>query len=99
MALESRTHNAPKRPGNAYTLYIKDVMPQLKKENPKKSQPELFKKAAEEWNGLSDKNKQPYIKQYDKAREVYENLLKEFEKEGYYSEKTSRSRSSTKKKK
>ena len=52
----------PKKPRTAFAFYLIERFPSLKKEKPDALQPELFKLAAEEWQGGKEINKDEYIK-------------------------------------
>lgn len=76
----------PKRPLNAFTLFVKDRVPDLKEEKEYKDKPvsELLKIAAKEWqkeDGVSQSN---YEKKAVQDKKRFVRQLKEFEKLGYY---------------
>jgi hypothetical protein len=81
---KARVYEAPKKPGNYYTFYIKSTQPELKAKYPKKDAQEIFKMAAENWKDMSDKQKGKYVTMYNSAKETYEHNLKAFETDGYY---------------
>jgi hypothetical protein len=82
--LKSRVYDMPKRPGNGYTLYLKEVLPDLQAAHPKKSSPELFKIVAEDWQNMSDKNKEKYANKHKKLMDAYYEGVKDFEETGFY---------------
>jgi hypothetical protein len=93
--VKSRKYDQPKRPVNAYNFYIKNVLPELRKENPKKETKDLFSIAAKQWGDLSDKDKSKYVKMFEKESDRYDQLMKEFEETGFYTpDKTQRSQRS-----
>ena len=82
--ISGRVYNMPKRPGNSYTIYIQQVIPELKEKNPKKEVTELFKLAAANWSNLTEKQKEKYEKLYEKSSETYNSQVKEFHENGFY---------------
>ena len=74
----------PKRPLNAFTLYVKDRIPDLRKENAKAENPELLKIAAKEWKKEDGVSQKQYEKQAEKDQKRFTRQMKEFEKLGYY---------------
>jgi len=53
--------NAPKRAWPPFFFYQQQRMPELKKEHPDKSHKEKVSLLGEEWRGLTEQQKQPYI--------------------------------------
>lgn len=74
----------PKRPLNGFSLFIKDRIPDLKKENPKKAVADLIKIAAKEWTNQEGVSQSNYEKMAEKDKKRFSRQLKEFEKLGYY---------------
>ena len=74
----------PKRPLTAFSLFVKDRLPDLKKENEKTPMPKLIKIAAKEWQSEDGVSQAKYEKkaEYDKKR--FKKQLKDFETLGYY---------------
>ena len=76
----------PKRPLNAFTLYVRDRIPDLRKEKNNEKAPvaKLLKMAAKEWTSEDGVSQRKYEKkaEYDKKR--FKKQLKEFETLGYY---------------
>ena len=74
----------PKRPLTAFSLFVKDRLPDLKKENDKTPMPKLIKIAAKEWQSEDGVSQAKYEKkaEYDKKR--FKKQLKDFETLGYY---------------
>lgn len=62
--------NAPKRACSAYIFYSQSRRATLIKEKPSLNHKEIISELSKEWNGLSDNEKAPYVKQAenDKAR-------------------------------
>jgi len=99
---KNRVHDMPKRPGNAYTIYIRQMNPELKKQNPNKSATEIFKMCGEKWKSMSEKQKEKYEAMYQKDLQKYEDLVRDYEEKGYYvkdgSKSSTRARSAKKSK-
>ena len=74
----------PKRPLTAFSLFVKDRLPDLKKENENTPMPKLIKIAAKEWQSEDGVSQAKYEKkaEYDKKR--FKKQLKDFETLGYY---------------
>ena len=74
----------PKRPLTAFSLFVKDRIPDLKKENDKAPVTKLIKIAAKEWQSEDGVSQGKYEKkaEYDKKR--FKKQLKDFETLGYY---------------
>ncbi|KAI7904198.1 high mobility group box domain-containing protein, partial [Cokeromyces recurvatus] len=60
--------NAPKRNLSSYMLYSQAVRPNMVEKHPDLKAVEIAKLIGEQWNALSDKEKQPYIKQAEKEK-------------------------------
>lgn len=62
--------NRPKKAKSAYNLFVEDVVPQIKSENPTFSAPDLVRVAAKMYNQLTEEEKLPYQRRYliDKER-------------------------------
>ena len=58
----NKVFDMPKKPKSAFTFYLIERIPSLKKEKPDALQPELFKLAAEEWQGGKEINKISVLK-------------------------------------
>lgn len=97
--LAARVHDMPKRPGNPLSLYVKENYSQFKKDNPKKGNTEILGLIAETFAGLSEKQKERYRKNHEKAMEEYKANKKAFEKQGFYTaekeKKTRKARSAS----
>lgn len=97
---DDRVFDMPKRPGNAYTLYVADAVKQLREKHPKKEQSELFSLAAENWHNMPEKDKKPFSKLAEKHMEEYRTQVDHFNENGFYttsSAKSGRKRKSSKK--
>ncbi|KAI8373727.1 high mobility group box domain-containing protein [Blakeslea trispora] len=64
--------NAPKRNLSSYMLYSQEVRPKIVAKNPELKAIEVAKLIGEMWNGLSDKEKQPYIKKAEVAKAAFD---------------------------
>lgn len=71
----------PKRPLNAYTIYLQDNYDSYKEKNQKLDSSAIFSLIAEKWGTLKEKEKEPYAKKALLEKERYENEIEEFEKE------------------
>ena len=74
----------PKRPLNAFTLFVKDRVPDLKTWNPKAPVTELIKIAAKEWKKEDGVSQSKYEKKAEQDRKRFSRQMKDFEKFGYY---------------
>lgn len=79
MKREKKDKNAPKRAISAFFFFQKARRETLKKEG-KLSNKEMISKMSEEWNRLTDSDKQPYIKQAEKDKARYEMEMKNYDK-------------------
>ena len=91
----------PKRPLNAFSLFVKDRIPDLRKEKEKEPLQKLIKIAAKEWKNEDGVSQSKYEKkaEYDKKRFIKQ--MKDFKKLGYYKKnyRAERSKSKTKREK
>lgn len=74
----------PKRPLNAFSLYVKDRIPDLKQENEKAPTTKLIKMVAKEWKEEDVVSQSQYEKKAEQDRKRFSRQMKEFEKLGYY---------------
>ncbi|KAL3229190.1 DNA binding [Nakaseomyces bracarensis] len=70
----------PKRPLSAFFSYCAEHRANYIAQNPEAPTTVIASKLGEAWRSLSDYEKQPYIEQYQKAREKYLEEKAEFEK-------------------
>eukprot|EP00919_Chromeraceae_sp_WS-2016_P048462 GHVR01114775.1.p1 GENE.GHVR01114775.1~~GHVR01114775.1.p1 ORF type:complete len:103 (+),score=2.77 GHVR01114775.1:453-761(+) len=56
----------PKRPKNAFILFLEDEKPRILKNYPKMKTTNLVCMAAETYRGMSDSEKLPYLQKYQK---------------------------------
>ena len=94
----------PKRPLNGFSLYVKDRVPDLKKEKPKESVQNLIKIVGKEWRKEDGVSQAKYEKKAERERKIFIRQMKDFKKLGYYKknyrlEATEKSKSKTKKSK
>ncbi len=98
---DDRVFDMPKRPGNAYTIYVASVSAELRQKYPKKEQSEYFTIAAADWHKMSEKEKSRFVKLAEKHMEEYKQKLADFNENGYYTTGAAKSakkkRSSSKK--
>jgi structure-specific recognition protein 1 len=74
--------NAPKRAISAFFFYQKERRESLKKEQPQLDNKQLISKMSEEWNGMNDAARVPYVKLAEGDKHRYEKEKKEYEKTG-----------------
>jgi hypothetical protein len=73
--------SAPKKALNSYNLYVRERMPELKKQNPDTEQGELFVMLAEEYPKLSPSDLSQLKKRAEKDKERYEKEKSEYDME------------------
>ena len=81
---ENYVFDLPKRPLNAFSLYVKDRIPDLKAENKKLQTSELIKIAAKEWRKEEGVSQAKYEKKAEQDKKRFIRQMKDFEKMGYY---------------
>ena len=76
----------PKRPLNAFTLYVRDRIPDLRKEKNNEKAPvaKLLKMAAKEWTSEDGVSQRKYEKKAEQDKKRFKKQLKDFETLGYY---------------
>jgi hypothetical protein len=74
----------PKRPVNAFSLYVKDRVPDLRKENENEPVQKLIKIAAKEWKEEDGVSQSKYEKKAEYEKKKFLKQLKDFKKYGYY---------------
>ena len=76
----------PKKPLNAFALFMKDRLPDLKKEkgNEKAPMAKLLKIAAKEWTSEDGVSQKKYEKKAEQDKKRFKKQLKDFETLGYY---------------
>ena len=89
----------PKRPLNAFSLYVKDRIPDLKKEHEDQPAQKLIRICAKEWKEEDGVSQSKYEKkaEYDKKRFIKQ--LNDFKNLGYYKKNYRAERTKTKKEK
>ena len=78
----------PKRPLNAFSLFVKDHLPDLKKENDELPTNKLIKIAAKQWKEEDGVSQSTYEKKAEKDKKRFLKQMKDFEKFGYYKKNT-----------
>ena len=63
---ENKIFDMPKRPISGFMLYVSDRMPDIKKEKPKLTSPELIGIIAKEWQKGKDVDQKSYNKKAEK---------------------------------
>ena len=81
---ENKVFDMPKKPHTAFTLYVADRIPDLKKEKPKALNSELIQKIAKEWQEGKDVDQAKYGRKAEKERKRFKKQCLEFQKNGYY---------------
>ena len=74
----------PKRPLNAFSLFVRDRTPDLKKENEELPNNKLIKLAAKEWKEEDGVSQAKYEKKAEQDKRRFVKQMKDFEKLGYY---------------
>jgi hypothetical protein len=76
----------PKKPLNAFALFMRDRLPDLKKEkgNEKAPMAKLLKIAAKEWTSEDGVSQKKYEKKAELDKKRFKKQLKDFETLGYY---------------
>ncbi|KAI9248096.1 high mobility group box domain-containing protein [Sporodiniella umbellata] len=69
---KAKDPNAPKRNLSSYMLYSQAVRPKVVEENPQLKAVDIAKLVGEMWNKLSEKEKNPYVKEAEKEKLRYE---------------------------
>ena len=82
---KDKVFDMPKKPRTAFSFYLSDRLQELKKDNPDSLFNILIKKAAEEWQNLTEAKKDEYIKNSEKDKIRFKKQFQEFKKMGYYS--------------
>ena len=74
----------PKRPLTAFSIFVKDRIPDLRKEKKDIPVPKLLKMAAKEWQSEDGVSQAKYEKKAEKDKKRFKKQLKDFETLGYY---------------
>jgi hypothetical protein len=72
--------NAPKRACSAYIFYSQHRREHLIKEKPSLNHKEVISELSKEWNGLSEADKAPYVKQADADKARYKKESESYNK-------------------
>ena len=78
------TFDMPKRPLNAFTLFVRDRVPDLKKKNKDANVQKLIRLAAKEWQSEEGVSQKAYERKAEQDKKRFKRQLKEFEAKGYY---------------
>ncbi|XP_056124638.1 high mobility group protein B3a [Rhinichthys klamathensis goyatoka] len=74
--------NAPKRPPSGFFLFCSDHRPQIKAQYPSLGIGDVAKKLGEQWNSLTDSNKQPYLIKANKLKDKYQKDVADYKTKG-----------------
>ena len=80
----NKVFDMPKKPHSAFTLFLSDRMPELKKEKPDETTSDLLKLIAKEWQEGEIVDHSAYNKNAEKDKKRFKKQLAEFKKNGYY---------------
>lgn len=69
----------PKKPGNAYILFVTEMQERVKRDNPHLNSPQIFKKCAEIWKSLDLNQKDKYLKLHKVLSEKYDNDILKYQ--------------------
>ena len=72
--------NAPKKPRSAFFCYQMERRPKLGKEQPSLGNKDIIRTMSQEWNGMVEKDREPYMKLAVKDKERYKKAIVEYEK-------------------
>lgn len=70
----------PKAPASSFLLFFKDQQAKFSEAYPNCGVTELTKIAAKLWNELSNEEKEPFIKQGDEERKIYQQKMQQYKK-------------------
>ena len=97
MEFKNVVFDMPKRPLNAFSLFVRDRVPDIKKDNPSLPINKLLKIAAKEWKEEDGVSQSKYEKKAEQDKKRFIRQLKDFEKLGYYKKNSRGERERTKK--
>ena len=97
MEFKNVVFDMPKRPLNAFSLFVRDRVPDIKKDNPELPINKLLKIAAKEWKEEDGVSQSKYEKKAEQDKKRFIRQLKDFEKLGYYKKNSRGERERTKK--
>lgn len=69
----------PKKPPNPYIMFVKEIQPQIVKENPNIKNVDIFRKCAELWSALDTEKKAKYGEIYKKLQSSYDAEMIQFQ--------------------
>jgi hypothetical protein len=70
--------NAPKKGMSAFMMFSNEQRSKIKADNPEASFGEIGRKVGEAWKGLTDKQKQTYVKKAEQDKQRYESELQTY---------------------
>jgi len=80
-AKKEKDKNAPPKPLSAYFTFQKEVMPQVKEENPELTKvPDRAKKVAEKWRDLTDEQRATYKEAATEAKAAWQVKMDDYTK-------------------
>ena len=81
---KDKIFDMPRKPWTAFNFYLRYRISELKKENPDFLYNDFIKKAAEEWQSLTEAKKDEFIKKSELDKIRFKKQFQEFKKMGYY---------------
>ncbi|CAD8157041.1 unnamed protein product [Paramecium octaurelia] len=80
---KERDPNAPKKPLTPFFLFNQKYREKVVERNPEIKLTQISQMAGNKWSSMSEQEKKPYLDQYNAAKEIYEQELKDYnEKNG-----------------
>ncbi|CAL8327815.1 unnamed protein product [Lota lota] len=79
---QKKDPNAPKRPPSGFFIFCADHRPKIKAVNPSLGIGDVAKKLGEQWNNLTDANKQPYLQKANKLKDKYQKDVADYKSKG-----------------
>lgn len=77
-AKKAKDPNAPKKAMSAFMIFSNEQRNNIKAQNPESSFGEIGRKVGEAWKGLSDKQKQVYVKKAEQDKKRYESEMQTY---------------------
>ncbi|CAL8376252.1 high mobility group protein B3a [Gadus morhua] len=79
---QKKDPNAPKRPPSGFFIFCADHRPKIKAVHPTLGIGDVAKKLGEQWNNLTDANKQPYLQKANKLKDKYQKDVADYKSKG-----------------
>ncbi|CAL8385816.1 unnamed protein product [Arctogadus glacialis] len=79
---QKKDPNAPKRPSSGFFIFCADHRPKIKAVHPTLGIGDVAKKLGEQWNNLTDANKQPYLQKANKLKDKYQKDVADYKSKG-----------------